>query len=311
MAKPAWRMPWPEGNEPDFELEDDDQQEGAVVVQRWVEQPDGRFELVELPLTRERYLNPRIGDKFTQGELHGDVMGELKELLGRLFKPQRDVKVLMDVQHKFGRGLYAPAPDVSIIRGVRDPERKRDSFNVVKEGVTPSLVIEIVSPIDPRVREMDEVDKYQFYQQVGIPEYLMVDPPRKGTGHRFRLRGHRLDAGRRYQPIVPDAQGRLLSETTGLWFGVSADGQRIDVFDARTGERVLTPEEIQEGRQRAEEKAAREAAARQAAEERAAREAAARETAEEKAAREAAARELAEAELERLRVEIERLKSGR
>jgi Uma2 family endonuclease len=284
MAKPAWRMPWPEGDEPDepdFELEDDDQQEGAVVLQRWVEQPDGRFALVELPLTRELYLNPRIGDKLTQGELHGDVMADLKGLLGRHFKPQRDVKVLMDMKHTFGRGLYAPGPDISIVRGVRDPERKLDSFNVVKEGVSPSLLIEIISPLDPRVREMDEVDKYQFYQQVGIPEYLMVDPPRKSNEHRFQLKGHRLVEGR-YQPIAPDAQGRLLSETTGLWFGVSADGQQIEVFDARTGERLLTPEEIQEGRQAAEEKVARETAARK----------------------------LAEAELERLRAEIERLKSG-
>jgi Uma2 family endonuclease len=253
MAKPAWRMPWPEGDEPDVELEDDDQQEGAVVLQRWVEQPDGRFALVELPLTRELYLNPRIGDKLTQGELHGDVMADLKGLLGRHFKPQRDVKVLMDMKHTFGRGLYAPGPDISIVRGVRDPERKRDSFNVIKEGVTPSLVIEIVSPLDPRVREMDEVDKYQFYQQVGIPEYLLVDPPRKSTDYRFQLKGHRLAQGKgSYQPIAPDAQGRLLSETTGLWFGVSADGQQIEVFDARTGERLLTPEEIQEGRQAAE-----------------------------------------------------------
>jgi Uma2 family endonuclease len=279
MAKPAWRMPWPEGDEPDepdFELEDDDQQEGAVVLQRWVEQPNGRFALVELPLTRELYLNPRIGDKLTQGELHGDVMAAFKELLGRYFKPQRDVKVLMDMKHTFGRGLYAPGPDISIVHGVRDPERKRDSFNVVKEGVTPSLLIEIISPIDRRVREMDEVDKFQFYQQVRIPEYLMVDPPRKSTDYRFRLKGHRLDAGGCYQPIAPDAQGRLLSETTGLLFGVSADGQRIDVFDARTGERLLYPEEIQEGRRAAEEKAA-----------------------------------LAEAELERLHAEIERLRSGR
>lgn len=297
MAKPAWRMPWPEGDEPDFELEDDDQEEGSVVVQRVVEHPDGRLELVELPLTRELYLNPHLEDKIVQGELHADVMAAFKELLGRHFKPQRDVKVLMDMKHTFGRGLYAPGPDISIVRGVRNPERKRNSFNVVKEGVTPSLVIEIVSPIDPRVREMDEVDKFEFYQQVRIPEYLMVNPPRKATENRFLLKGYRLDARRGYQEIVPDAQGRLLSETAGLWFGVSADGERIDVFDARTGERLLTPEEIQEGRQAAEEKAAQEAAARR--------------TAEEKAARETAARELAEAELERLRAEIERLKSGR
>lgn len=281
MAKPAWRMPWPEGDEPDFELEDDDQQEGAVVVLRVVKHRDGRLEPVELPLTRERYLNPRYGDKLTQGELHADVLAELKELLGAHFKPQRDVKVLMDLQHRFGRGLYAPAPDVSIIHGVRHPGRKRNSFNVVKEGVTPSLIIEVASPFDPRVRKMDRVDKYQFYQQVGIPEYLMVDPPRKSNEHRFQLQGYRLVQGC-YQPIAPDAQGRLLSGTTGLWFGVSADGQRIDVFDARTEERLLPLEEEREARQKAEKKAARETAAR----------------------------ERAEAELKRLRAEIERLKSG-
>ncbi|MFY9826932.1 MAG: Uma2 family endonuclease, partial [Thermoanaerobaculia bacterium] len=232
MAKPAHEMSWPEDSEPELELQDEE--DGVVMLQRWVERPGGGFELLEMPLTLELYLNPRLGDKMTQGELHGDLLVELKELLGRYFKPQPGVKVLMDVKHLVSP-RKGPSPDISIVRGVRNPGRKRTSFNIAKEGVVPSLVIEVVSPIDARVRKMDEVDKVKLYERMGIPEYVLVDPPRQANDHRFLLKGYRLDRLRRYQQIEPDAQGRLLSETTELLFGVSAKGDRIEVFNARTG----------------------------------------------------------------------------
>ncbi|MFY9826857.1 MAG: hypothetical protein WAM82_36215, partial [Thermoanaerobaculia bacterium] len=106
------------------------------MLQRWVERPGGGFELLEMPLTLELYLNPRLGDKMTQGELHGDLLVELKELLGRYFKPQPGVKVLMDVKHLVSP-RKGPSPDISIVRGVRNPGRKRTSFNIAKEGVVP------------------------------------------------------------------------------------------------------------------------------------------------------------------------------
>jgi len=255
MAKPAREMSWPENIEPELELPDEGE-EGVVMLQRWVERPGGGFELLEMPLTLELYLNPRLEDKMTQGELHGDLLAELKELLGRHFKPQRDVKVLMDVKHVFSprRG---PSPDISIVRGVRNPDRKRSSFNIVKEGVVPSLVIEVISPIDARVRKMDEVDKVKLYERVGILEYVLVDPPRQDNDHRFLLKGYRLDRQRRYQRIDPDVQGRLLSETMDLLFGVSAGGERIEVFKARTGERLESPEELEERATQAEDELAR------------------------------------------------------
>src|SRR5258706_15262374 len=230
MAKPAREMSWPENSGPELELQDEEEEEEEVMLQRWVELPGGGFELLEMPLTLELYLNPRLGDKLLQGELHGALLVEMRVLLGRYFKPQRDVKVLMDVKHLFSprRG---PSPDISIVRGVRNPERKRSSFNIVKEGVVPSLIIEVISPIDARVRKMDEVDKVKLYERVGIPEYVLVDPPRQANDHRFLLTGYRLDRLRRYQRIEPDAQGRLLSETTELIFGVSVGGHRIEVFN--------------------------------------------------------------------------------
>jgi Uma2 family endonuclease len=319
MAKPAREMSWPEKSEPELQ----DEEGGEVMLQRWVERPGGGFELLEMPLTLELYLNPRLEDKMTQGELHADLLAELKELLGRHFKPQRDVKVLMDVKHLVSP-RKGPSPDISIIRGVRNPGRKLTSFNIAKEGVVPSLVLEVVSPIDARVRKMDEVDKVKLYERVGIPEYILVDPPRQANDHRFLLKGYRLDRLRRYQRIEPDAQGRLLSETTDLLFGVSTGGDRIEVFNARTGERLESPAEAVERAAHEAKKAAHEAKKAAHEAKRAIRETTARKAAEERAAREAkratqeeAARKAAEArataaeeELARLRAQIERLKKS-
>jgi Uma2 family endonuclease len=234
MAEPAWKIPVGEDDEPDGDAAD------PVLLQRWVEGADGRFELLERPPTLEDYLDPQLGDKLTQGRPHSELCHLLFEMLRGYFLPDAEVVVLQDVKILLGPGLPGPSPDIAVIRGHRD--RTFWTFRVADQGVLPSLVIEVVSPSDRRIREMDEVNKLELYQRVGIPEYLLVDFPRRATGHRFRLEGHRLGPGRRYRAIEPDAEGRLLSETTRLRFGVSGDGQGIEIFDS-AGARLLTPEE--------------------------------------------------------------------
>jgi hypothetical protein len=81
----------------------------------------------------------------------------------------------------------------------------------------------VISPKDPRIRKIDEVDKVDLYQRVGVPEYLLVELPRR-LPDRFGIFGYRLDSAGTYQRIVPDAESGLLSETTGLWFGISPEG---------------------------------------------------------------------------------------
>jgi Uma2 family endonuclease len=287
MAEPARKRRREEAHGPERDGVDEG---GVVLLQRWVEQPDGHFELIELPLTRELYLNPQLEDKMTQGKLHANLMRDLAELLSRHFSPQPDVLVLMDHKILLGRGLPGPGPDIAVIRGVRDAQRDRDSFNVEEEGVLPCLLVEIVSPRDRRVREMDEKDKFLLYERVGIPEYVLIYPPRWSADRRFVIKAYRLDPGKRYAAIAPDARGRLLSKTTGLKLGVSRQGDRVEVFEARTGKRLPTPTELEEAQKV-------ERAARQAAETR--------------AAREAEARKAAENELQHLRAEIEQLKKKR
>lgn len=287
MAEPA-------GGDPQEELETDT--EPVALLQRWIERPDGSLELLEIPLTPEDFLDPQLEDKWIQGWPHTRNVLSLYGMLSRHFRSVRDVIVLSDMKHLLGPGLPGPAPDISIVRGARDPDPDLYTYDVVEQGVAPCLVIEVLAPFDARIRCTDEVDKVALYQRVGIPEYLLVDVPRRATEHRFRIKGYRLSAEGLYQPIQPDAQGFLRSKTTQLRFGTSPTGDRIEIFDARDGERLLASLELQAAYDAAKERAAWEEQRRQAAEER--------------AAREAVARKAAEAEMERLRAEIDRLKKS-
>lgn len=281
-------------------------EEPGITVLRWVERPGGRMVQVELPLTPERFLNPQVGDQMTQGRRHGETAADLAALLRDHFRLAPDVLVLFDVKHRFGPALPEPGPDVSVIRGIRDKEADRESFDARKEGVLPSLIIEVVSPRDTRIRRADVEDKVEIYERARIQEYVIVDSTRRDR--RYRLLGYRLGQAGRYLPLEQDADGRILSTTTDLWFQVAPGGKRVLVFEYPGGRQLLNLHETGE-------KARREAKAREEADERATREAKAREEAderarhaEERAKREAEARLQAEAEIVRLQAELERLR---
>jgi Uma2 family endonuclease len=226
--------------------------EEISLLQRWVERPDGRLELVEIPLTPEVFLDPQLEDTMVQGRPHSRVRRHLADLLERHLRSEQDVMVLEDVKHLLGSGLPGPAPDVSVVRGARDPDPELSSFDAVEQGVVPCLVIEVVSPLDARIRRTDEVDKVDLYARAGIQECLLVDPPRRATGQKFRIKGYRLGLDGRYRPMGTNPRGGLLSETTQLRFSVAPEGDRIDVFDARTGERLRSSLEEEESRKAAE-----------------------------------------------------------
>ncbi|HEX6903667.1 MAG TPA: Uma2 family endonuclease [Thermoanaerobaculia bacterium] len=260
---------------------------------RHVRLPSGEVAEQQIPLTPEDLLDPQLGDVVVQSVDHyweaHDVAGPLRDH----YASREDVLVASDVKLLWGiQDLKEPAPDVAVIFGIRDKKAERESFNCVAEGTRPSLVIEVVSSKDAEVRRNDYVDKVRIYEQAGVPEYIILDPPSRLTKNRFLLTGYRLEVGGKYQPIQPDPKGFLLSKTTNLLFGAAEDGQTLQVIDAATGERLLTSLEVKEAQQR-------EAEARKQAEERAAQETARRKEAEERA-------EAAEAETARLRAELER-----
>jgi Uma2 family endonuclease len=198
----------------------------------------------------------------------------LFDILSWHYEARPDVLVSSDLKMLWRiRGLPGPAPDVAVIPGVRDKFRMRPSFDVRREGTRPVLILEVVSE-EPEQWENDHREKVAIYERAGVEEYVILDPP-TGSGDRCALTGRRLNAAGRYEPIAPDAAGRLLSATTGLLFAVSPGGTTLHVFDAATGERLLTSREAREAQAAAEQRAER-----------------------------------AEAELARLRAEVERLKKS-
>jgi Uma2 family endonuclease len=241
MAEPAKRLPMPQ---------EDDDEPGFPVLQRWIQRPDGPVELLSRPLTPEDFLNPQPEDTMTQGETHANVRRRLADLLDRHFK---NALVLEDVIHQLGPGLPSPSPDVSVILGAQPGERS--SFSILEEGVRPDLIVEIVSPSSKAIRNVDEVDKVTAYSRAGIPEYVLVDLPRRGNRYRLGLKGYRQDPAGKYVPIEPDSQGHLLCRATRLRFCVGDD--RVRVIDDRTGRPLLYSFEEEALRMAAEEENAR------------------------------------------------------
>jgi Uma2 family endonuclease len=255
MADPVRKISTRRRERPDHEVPE---REPGITLLRWVDGPAGELVPVEMPLTPELFLNPQVGDQMNQGTRHSGTARRIAGLLEHFFRSAPDVLVTFDLKHILGPGLPQPSPDVSVIRGVRDREADRESFDIEKEGVRPCLIVEVVSPLSSRIRQTDLVSKVDVYRRAGIAEYLILDSTRRDR--RFRLLGYRLEgSGRsaRYQAIEPDDQGRILSETTGLWFQVSPDGVRILLSEYPTSQPLLNREEEETLRKAAEERARR------------------------------------------------------
>jgi Uma2 family endonuclease len=218
---------------------------------------DGESYLQEVPLTRSDILDPQEGDMMMQGPVHDYVARTLTDMIDRWFNA-KDVAVYHDVKILWGiEGLSDPAPDISVIKGVRDKlAADRASFSVAEEGVRPCLVIELISP---RYEEIDRRDKLQIYERAGVPEYLIIDV----TSTPVAIDAFRMSPAGTY---LRCPSGRFESHTTGLRFRPGTGHLEIIVEDAATGERLLTSQEEAEARRAAEKRAAQAEAAREALE---------------------------------------------
>ena len=124
------------------------------------------------------------------------------------------------------------------------PDRPRSSFDAVAEGGFPPFVLEVVSPPST---ERDEIDKHEAYELLKVREYALFTPRQDGPS---RLEGYRLGPDDRFVPWLPDAAGRLWSETLGLFLmtnGALVQAQTPD------GELLLTPEQSSAALRHAEE----------------------------------------------------------
>lgn len=101
-------------------------------------------------------------------------------------------------------------PDFFVVLGTEKKPRK--SWTVWDEdGRYPNMIVEILSE---GTQALDRGLKKQIYQDVfRTPDYFWFDP------ETLELAGFHLVEGR-YEPISPDAEGRLISAQLGLLLGV-------------------------------------------------------------------------------------------
>jgi len=247
-----------------------------------------------LPLEKEIEYPTSDGQPMAETTLHRKVMNDLIESLERRYAEVPDVWVGGNLFLCYERGNPAAivAPDVLLAKGVTKWDRPN---YLLWEETIPSLVVEVTSR---KTRREDQGKKKLLYEQLGIEELVLFDP--YGEYLRPQLQGFRLSWGR-YQPVVLEEDGSLLSPATSLRF--KPEGERVRLVDASTGKPLLWSEEIDAARRKEAAARRREAAARKAAEARAA-------AAEARAAEETVARCKTEDRLQALERELERLRKA-
>jgi len=189
------------------------------------------------PLTPDDLLDPEEGDVYMQGNLHEKDVDRLRGIFRYHLRNRENITIYSDIKIIWETGKSEnPAPDVSIIADVRDPEKPRGSFCVPEEGTKPFFVLEVVSP---RYRREDIEKKPEIYRRNGVFEYIIVDPGLKGNEISYTVSGYRL-IGNRYVRMTPDDRKRIYSRTTDVWVGASESGDRLIVYDGKTDEEILS-----------------------------------------------------------------------
>ncbi len=203
--------------------------------------PNGEEISYDIALTPEDFLNPQLGDQMPQGLSHSKLTIEIHDKLENHLQDKVDMIVISDIQMFWDvPGLEKrPFPDVCVIPHIKDEEDLDESFDCRKHHTRPCLIVEVTSPN----YEKGDLKKVEIYQRAGVKEYIIINPQQKRKSRAFELMGYRLEHGR-YKRIEPDRDGRLLSQTTGVLFGLKGQAKRkIELINAATGKPLLSNRE--------------------------------------------------------------------
>lgn len=228
--------------------------------------------MTAIPLVSDEIYYPDSdGEPVAETPVHFEEIVYVWEALDDRFEDDPDVFVgaNMFLYYRKGDPRGVVAPDGFVVKGVpKLPPGgvQRRKYLLWEEGQVPCFVLETTSE---STRENDR-HKKKIYAQLGVAEYFQFDP--FGEYLSPPLQGFRLMKGR-YEPVRPNPDGSLLSQTLGVLF--RPEETRLRLTDAVTGAPFLRTKEIKKARRQAEEKAA-------SAERRAASEAKARSQAEER-----------------------------
>jgi Uma2 family endonuclease len=144
---------------------------------------------------------------------HRRQINFLCELLESRFHDQPDFFFAgnMFIYYDENNARKNAGPDVFVVKGIHRRPRRRIWAIWKEQDRYPDVIIELMSP---KTKNKDRKTNKAIYEAVfRTPEYFMYDPEFE------TLEGWRLIEGR-YQPIAPNAEGRMWSEQLGLYLGV-------------------------------------------------------------------------------------------
>jgi Uma2 family endonuclease len=191
--------------------------------------------MTAIPFQREIVYPESDGQPMAESDLHRKEMTYLIEALTEHFRQADDIYVAGNLffYYKKGDPRSVVAPDLFVVKGVAKRDRK--IYKLWEEHRSPCFVVEVTSDT---TRDEDLSDKLTVYEQLGVEEYFLFDP--LGDYLDPRLQGHRLVNGR-YRPAPLEADGSLVSRTTGVTLQV--DGEHLRLTETASGRSCLRYEE--------------------------------------------------------------------
>ena len=188
------------------------------------------------------------GEPIGETDFHIDEILDTRAVLKERYRDAPDTYVAGNLLIYYEEGNIGArfAPDAFVVFGV--PKRRRRVYKLWEEKRTPAFVLEVTSR---QTRLEDKGSKKELCAELGVEEYFLFDPEQDYM--KPPLQGFRLVGGR-YDPIAPDAQGRVLSNTLGLLLAL--DAGRLRLIDPATGELLVRPDEQVARAERAEARAA-------------------------------------------------------
>ncbi len=183
------------------------------------------------------------GEPMGETDLHRWWMIRIYDLLSYRYRGQR-VYTGSDLLLYYTEGIPRDfvVPDDFVVLDC-EPGMRR-TFKTWEEGRVPNVVFEVTSRY---TKKRDQVFKPLTYAQIGVKELFLFDPT--GDYLRPRLAGYRL-ARRKLAPLTGSPLQGLACRELGLI--LKLEKNKLAMFDAASGERLLTEAEA--------ERAAREAA---------------------------------------------------
>jgi len=140
-----------------------------------------------------------------------------------------------------GNPVSRVSPDTMVIRG-NDPDTN-SFFSWKSESTRPEIIFEITSR---KTRKDDVETKFNLYESLGVPEYVMFDP--KNTYLFPRLQHYVLDNG--VYRNVTAAGGDCISP---LGFFMRVEGRELRLFDCDNGKKIPSRRELYERAQQADQ----------------------------------------------------------